>query len=922
MRLTLFLIIIVSATLIFCSDSCLVSSSNQFLKGPRGQPHNLIAPTSQDAEQALIILSTEDKASMKECLDYICAKGGRVTHVYPTHIFIGNVPRAISQQLVGQKGIEGIYYSIVDSSQVKKYGDMAVFAVEAWNNNFMGQANLKGLTPDPDAPEPAPIRADVEIHPSPDESKSLQVASAPYGAGYYDTSEYMIGKISVAIILPESNGAIDPNQENWASSDISNVVSEIQAGLNWWAAREWKANLQFVYTGYVVGTSYEPISRTACGPSTDEGLWIGEVMYNLGYTSGNYFDRVYAYLNDLRNSDRTDWAFAIFVAQSWWDLDGCFSNGKFAYAYLGGPFLVMTYDNDGYSISNMDAVNAHETGHIFYALDEYYDAQVPPTARSGYLNVENQNTEYGGSSNVPCIMRGQVSPYTQGALCDYTRGQVGWRDSNSNGVMDILDFYPENTITSSPPSPTFDTTPDFAGQANSRQVYPNSNPHGYGNDITVNIIVNVVYYVDDAQSNQIRGPINANPSDGSFDSSLESWSFTADQLSSGTYRFRIVAWNSVGKGYVNSIWVTISGCYLTVDTDPSGLDSPSGSGSYSCGSVVPVSVSPVSGYTFNFWYIDGNPNAIYSYDMTTSIMVNRDLRLTAKFTIPADQGALLVFRPSVGTWYYTTKFNSYNDYNCKQWGISGDRPLLGDFDGDGKADLVVYRPSQGSWYWTTSSSSYLDYHLKSWGLANDIPLLGDFDGDGKSDLAVFRPSTGCCHWTTSGSGYSDYNTKPWGLSGDVPLLADMDGDGKADLVVYRPSTGTWWWTTSSSGYSDYNIKQWGLKDDKPLVCDVDGDGKADLTVFRPNNGYWYYTTSSSGYSDYNVKPWGLPGDVPLVGDLDGDSKSDLVVFRVSSGCWYYTTSSSGYTSYNMKQWGMKGDIPVLFNAKFCVPTWL
>jgi len=344
-------------------------------------------------------------------------------------------------------------------------------------------------------------------------------------------------------------------------------------------------------------------------------------------------------------------------------------------------------------------------------------------------------------------------------------------------------------------------------------------------------------------------------------------------------------------------------------------------GTYASGARVHVVANPPNGYQFSYWETSG-----VSVDSTSSadtyMTVSNNGWLKAHFIVLPDKGALVVFRPSVGTWYYTTKFNSYNDYNAKQWGISGDKPLLGDFDRDGKADLVVYRPSQGSWYWTTSSSSYLDYHLKSWGLANDIPLLGDFDGDGKSDLAVFRPSTGCWYWTTSGSGYSDYNTKPWGLSGDVPLLADMDGDGKADLVVYRPTTGTWWWTTLSSGYSDYNIKQWGLKGDKPLVCDVDGDEKADLTVFRPTNGYWYYTTSSGGYSDYNVKSWGLPGDVPLVGDLDGDGKSDFVVFRANSGCWYYTTSSSGYTSYNMKQWGMKGDIPVLFNAKFCVPTWL
>jgi hypothetical protein len=48
-----------------------------------------------------------------------------------------------------------------------------------------------------------------------------------------------------------------------------------------------------------------------------------------------------------------------------------------------------------------------------------------------------------------------------------------------------------------------------------------------------------------------------------------------------------------------------------------------------------------------------------------------------------------------------------------------------------------------------------------WGLNGDIPVPGDYDGDGRTDLAVWRPSTGV--WYIRGSAPFG-----WGMNGDVP----------------------------------------------------------------------------------------------------------------------------------------------------------
>ena len=79
--------------------------------------------------------------------------------------------------------------------------------------------------------------------------------------------------------------------------------------------------------------------------------------------------------------------------------NGKLADGYFAYAYLGGPFLVMTYGNGGYGIANMDVVCAHETGHIFQALDEYAGASSPYDYSNGYFPTLNGNHAYSTIAN-------------------------------------------------------------------------------------------------------------------------------------------------------------------------------------------------------------------------------------------------------------------------------------------------------------------------------------------------------------------------------------------------------------------------------------------------------------------------------------------------------------------------------------------
>jgi murein DD-endopeptidase MepM/ murein hydrolase activator NlpD len=126
------------------------------------------------------------------------------------------------------------------------------------------------------------------------------------------------------------------------------------------------------------------------------------------------------------------------------------------------------------------------------------------------------------------------------------------------------------------------------------------------------------------------------------------------------------------------------------------------------------------------------------------------------------------------------------------FGNPGDFPVAGDFNGDGCDTVSIYRPAEATFYIINELGSNdgglgaAEYSFM-FGVTGDKPFVGDFDGDGVDTVGLHRESTGLVYYRDSNETGTADAQFIFGDPGDMITAGDWDGDGDDTVALYRSS---------------------------------------------------------------------------------------------------------------------------------------
>jgi hypothetical protein len=186
-----------------------------------------------------------------------------------------------------------------------------------------------------------------------------------------------------------------------------------------------------------------------------------------------------------------------------------------------------------------------------------------------------------------------------------------------------------------------------------------------------------------------------------------------------------------------------------------------------------------------------------------------------------------VFRPSTGQ--FLLLINS--TVIAVNFGQAGDLAVVGDWDGNGVDTPGVFTPTTSQNKLTNglngqnvnNNTPAVNFTF-NFGLNGDIPIAGDWDGNGIETIGMFRPNELRWFLSNSFAGTIDITPFVFGPNGLKPVAGDWNGDGVDTIGAYDSSTGTFALNNTNTAGNKVGdiVFIFGQKSDIPLAGDWDG----------------------------------------------------------------------------------------------------
>ncbi|MDR3653910.1 MAG: two-component regulator propeller domain-containing protein [Paludibacter sp.] len=877
---------------------------------------------------ALIITERKDYSEVAATREFIIKQGGSIAIIGSKNVMIGWIDPSITNQLIGQHGIVAITYKPVDIGSLKTNDRQTIQTVTFFNSvtssNLKKQLgagesrSLKKMDYFDALPHPEIVYDDylrnlkknkLNIENLNTKNKILRVKSD--GALITGNSDKMVGTVTVAVFMVESNGSIDPDLYTWSTADEDSMYQRTLKDLSWWAGMAMKYGkaltfnvIPHYHTDTICQQPYEPILHS----SFEDSLWIGSIMNKLGFTEGIHTTRVEAYNTWLRVTYNTDWAYSIFFAYNPSTAPYSFTNGYGGYANLSGPYTQILFQ----WFNNGSPTVTHETGHIFGALDEYYLPGYGGCGGGAFNNTgngfPNGNCELSNVNSVDCMMKENSN-----ALCAYTPAHIGWVNKVSEIAMETnptgLNISVEDVQKISPLSFPWGrgtavnisvvTPQTFNGKTYDFLSWSDGGAQSHSitvPDSTTTYTANFSQTGEAPQNWLLYQQSNALPSAYihavTFDKQGEMWVGTGGGLSKFDGK-KWTTYNTANSGiptnYVTSVFIDLQG-NKWIGTEPyyDGSTYSGGGLAKFDGATWTVYTTSNSGLPSNnvtSIAIDGSGNkwigtdaGLVKFDGTSWIVINN---------LPTKNINAIVIDKSGNKWIGT------------EFGLAK-------FDG---TNMTIYNKFNSGLPDNDVSSIAIDDSGNKW-IGTSYGGLGKFN------------DTNWTVYTTSNSGIPDNEVRTisidgagnkwigtWGglakLEGDTWYVYTHSNSGLPENNVRSiaiDSSGNKWIGTANSGLAEFDDKNWSvftyknleLLDNRVTTIAIDSAGNKWIGtgggLGKFDGSAWMdYTTSNSGLPFFYVSSIGIDGSGnKWIGTWDGGlAKFDGTTWTV------YNTSNSG-----------------------------